>query len=233
MLFSFSFNRLGDSPFSRPSSVKPRINCAPFHAQAILPFDDTKSETVMFKISIISFISVLFRPCDPAAVFWAIISVVVNSIYFVFWAGAFTHIRIKVQERFPPTRANLNSLCSVFMIVRIAFARTPTDDACPNIINWRTFHSVSRRPFPSYFSSITATTFGSSDSQGFALEHTPKATVADTVPVGFTLVGFRESKNLKPAEPLVGNILEARIFGHRIGTRHDSYSRYELCSRAA
>lgn len=135
--FSVGYHkRLSYTPTPPPSLIKHSRLQAEFFCKlrvGVLFFLTTLYER---NVGIITLIAVLFFPCSPAAVFWFVITIVVNSFYAMFVGWSFAHV-FQEKLKVVPTLTNFNPSATIVGIIScISRFGTFTPHLTPCFINF-------------------------------------------------------------------------------------------------
>lgn len=171
------------------------------------PLSQCLALTVNHYDSTASCIVGLFFGSSPSAIFFAIMAVVIFSLYTVFWTWPIAHVFVKSFKRFP-VWINLNTPCSIFIVARIIFVSASLFHTRPNTI----FGSFG---FSMCFASYSYGVSTAQASAGFCIPGTQRylvnssfvSAVTPTEPVSiFSVASFLLFDNNKFTEPLAYQI---------------------------
>lgn len=73
----------------------------------------------------------------PTTIFFAVISIIINSVEGMMRSWSITHITMKFRKIFYPFPSHLNASSTISEIFRIVFIQTPPFCASPRYIFWR------------------------------------------------------------------------------------------------
>jgi hypothetical protein len=75
---------------------------------------------------------ILHAPCGPTAIFWTVVTVVINAINRVSDGWAFSHIGQENFKRCSPLVAYGDATTSVVLVTFVFFVFASANDACPS-----------------------------------------------------------------------------------------------------
>lgn len=126
------------------------------YAKYIRPFREGFSFSAKLNESVIAFVPVVFLCCNPTTVTFFVMTVIVNSVYLVFYRWHSPHIEEKIFKPKPPT-ANLYSPATVSVEVFSIFIMASTLNRLPYNIFVRLCQAMCCHPFRGLLSRIAST----------------------------------------------------------------------------
>lgn len=175
------------------------------------PIRDTKFFSFILNVESISTISRLLNDCGPAAIFWRVTLIIVNTIQRIFWGWFSSHISKKVHKTFVPSRTDMNSSSAIGGISFTIGIMTTFFHSFPSRIFRTLTHTVSS-PSRRYPFAVEATTTGSYNRSKIGSCHNRACpTVTSTLPhrivIGISCsFATRPPQNEETPKPLIGKI---------------------------
>jgi len=160
-------NVSSDTLICSPSAPKPLVNCASFYAECFRRFHNSHSATVKFMNRVCALIALLFASWNPAAIFWAVISVVVAALKSIA-TRTLAHVSKKVVKTITPTLAHLNAATAVVLVFFSVGCITSPAHFDPRSLRWAvciSMPTVGLADFGNQFLSCTTAPFGFSRPQ--------------------------------------------------------------------
>jgi hypothetical protein len=96
------------------------------------PFSNAAGDSIVRPVSVIAAVSVLLNVSGPSAIFWAVVSIIIDAIKAL-TCRPLSHVSKEVFKVFPAL-ANLYSTASVVRPARHSWVSAPSEHACPNAI---------------------------------------------------------------------------------------------------
>ena len=192
---------LGNGFIWRPSAPKSLINSARLESKHFSSFHDAHSSSIKIMNRVSAFVTLLLAPCNPFAVFGAIVAVIINSLKRVS-SWAFSHIFQKVFKAIQPPFTYGNSSAA---IVRVFFSM---DSIAPSFhFNPRRLsRTVSIAVFSISFANIgNSFLFGASATFGFSGSNVESQNLSFSSASAFTNRSTPRSTNNNPQTVLISN----------------------------
>ena len=113
-------NRFRNSAFYRPTSVKAAHYCAVTDTEVSCPDRDRMGCSTVRPKAVTSLVDCLFMLCCPTAVFWAIITIVIDSLNLKARLVRRSHICEKIIKHVP-SFADLDSTAAIVLVAIVVF----------------------------------------------------------------------------------------------------------------
>ena len=126
--------RSGYSVLFGPSIAYSCAYGRPVETKTFGPLTIEKSFSFVSYIFIASFISAILFSCNPSAIIWGIISVVIYSVHLMFRRWLFTHIFNKIEETVLPSFTHPYTSITVETIKLVAFIVAAASYGVPRIV---------------------------------------------------------------------------------------------------
>lgn len=130
-------------------------------------------------------VSLLFR-CRPTAIFRRVIAIVINTVNRMFPAWFWSHVIVKILERFNPAVTNFYSATAVIFPVTVFFIAGSILYMQPHIVSWivcsALFIAMLIIFIDSFISNITSTRFGGARFKGIRWNYDFIPTLTKTIP---------------------------------------------------
>ncbi len=153
--FFTSFRWQSQSVFGRPSSFESAMDCTLGYIYNFRPFCYCLCLIVESYEAIRSLISMLLSRCRPSAIFWRVVTIIINSINRIFRGWSLSHISKKVLKRINPALTDSYSASTVIFILINIFIVASLFYTNPDFI----FRDTVFAMFGSLFFLVTTTTY--------------------------------------------------------------------------